>query len=283
MSVAMSVAILWVCQVGAQDPAGKDKPTLAWSFAKGQEIEMKWKIQMRVDSLLDGKEAPRTDVTMTFIAKFVVGEVKEDGSATGELHQRNWVVQGRFQGGEEMDIVIEDGQLKKPAAPQPENVKRLLATMLAPVKARVTATGNFEPDQASPMFATFGGEGVILGPTLPGKPVAPGDVWTTTFRLGQAPRAGAPEIKLKHTLVEISETEGRKCARIKVDEKQKASFQGLDADFTIKIDALFDVNRKECFRSTYTNDFVSSGDFRGQKLEMTGHSKLEFEAGPQRK
>jgi len=282
MGIPLSFAILCLAQAPPQDTPAKDQLSLAWSFTKGQEIEMRWKIHLRGDSLLDGKEAPRTELTMALVAKFVVGEVKEDGSATGVLHQRNWVVQGRFQGGDEMDIVVEEGQLKKPAGPQPENARRFLDMMLAPVKGRVTTTGNFEPDQQNPVFATFGGEGIIIGPTLPGKPVTLGDTWTTTVRLGQASQ-GAPDIKVKQTFVEMTEVEDRKCARIKFDEKQKVSFQGFNTTFAIKIDALFDVNRKECFRSIYVSDFVSSGEFRGQKLEMTGHSKLEFEAGPQKK
>ncbi len=275
------LALGLVCALQAKDQAA-DKRMIAWSFSTGHSREMSWKGRSKVNLFVDGKETPGSDCGFEMVGTFKVEDVDSDGSAAGLLRLHHQGCQGLFQGNQ-LDILVKDGQLKQPEGTPPESFRPMLQAMLATLKIRATRLGTFEPDARHPFFEGFSLIWGMLGPILPDKLVAPGDTWIATLPSPRGKGATEPGIKVKYTFVEMIEVNGRKCARITLEEKQRIKLQGADTAFSVKSNSLFDPDKGECVQCKLTGDLEGSAESRGQKMTMSVNFTMEFETLPTNK
>lgn len=258
--------------------APQEKHTLVHSFKKGEGYGVSWKMGLKMATKLDGEEQPVVDIKLRASGSLELDEVEADGAARGRLVLRHWGMSGRAQG-KDVDVLVEDGQVKRPEGFPEERVK----AMVSPIRVKISRTGVLEPETGHPLSTMFRGKGSMFGPTLPDGPVGVGDTWEGVMQTGQAQTRGGAEFKVKYLLAALEEKDGRKGARVTLDEKHELKVQGIDLRFQVKADALFDRARGRYLRFTLSNEGTGTGEQGGQKLDLTMGATIEFESADLKK
>lgn len=279
MRASLVLALFALMQEGDKDaPREADKYSLAWSFGVGQSKEFGWKGSVQVEGSGAAKQLSGTDMSSLMKGTLEIVAEEADGSATGNLQMHYQLVQGRFQGNE-INIFVKDGKLRKPEGTIPEAVQKHIDAMLAPMKVRVTKRGTLEVMTPHPIGDNFSGIWPPIGPILPAKKrITVGDSWLVPLRTREMKAMDLPPLNVEFSFKQMGEANGRKCAHIVVNSNQMVRLGTTDVSYEVKGDAFFDMAQGECVRDQNTGTLTMSGSWG--KIESKYN--WEFETLPPR-
>lgn len=253
--------------------------TLAWSFVVGQPKEFSWKQHLRIQGEGTALSYSGSDYSMSLKGTFEIVAADPEGTATGNLvmHYQNF--QGKFNG-DAINVLVEDGKLKKPDGNITKSSQKQLEEMLAPMKIRATKRGQLEFLAPHPLSEIFtGGFWPAMGPILPSKKrIALGDSWLIPLQMKEIKEKNLPGINVDVLFKDVSEAKDRKRARLVVNSRQMVTVGTASVSYDIKDESFFDVAQGECIRDENQGTVTIIGP--GYKFESTFSS--EFESLPPR-
>jgi len=284
MSMYVAFAILCVLQAADQnDSTTHEKISLAWSYQVGQKREFSWDGRFKVETTIDDKETPSSDVSFQMKGTVTITEVDGDGTAKGDLQLHYQCFKGIFQG-RPMDNLVVDSKLRKPEGEIPEAARPFFDAMLGPAKVLMTRRGSLEVDSKHPFFGRFNSLWPMMGPILPAqRKVAIGHAWTAPLQSPEMKAKGEDPVSVEYSFPECVERNGRKYAHITLSTNKAFRMGGADMTLNAKSDGLFDTERGECVRDKLTGDTGGTMRFQGRKYDMKGSFALEFELLPPKK
>jgi hypothetical protein len=217
------------------------------------------------------------DYAMDTAALFTITEVGADGSASGEFRHSRIAKKGLIARNKEMEVEVENGDIKLPPPPRSEKTVSLIKSWLVPVKVRMSPTGEIEVDLKHPLVAFLGGYGTSLGPVLPKKQVGIGDSWEVVFQGQTGNTPDDQKIPAKYVLASIGEENGKKVAKINLATKHNYISQGIDCSCEISVESSFLLLNGEHIRSLTTATFQGSGKLGTSFQEVNGKATMTFE------
>jgi hypothetical protein len=261
------------------------KVAIGWKFQAGQSRELAWNVDFDLATTPPVEGWPSFAMSMQLQGTLSIDEVMDDGTGVGKLLLHRQIVKGTYSG-RPMWIEVDDSKLKKPERiPDDEKAKQLLASVLAPVKVRIARRGTLEVTQPHPFFSQMTGPlSLMTGPVLPWKKqVAVGDSWIGKLESAEGKKEGQAPFDVEYSFSEMTELNGRSCARIVANSKQMRRIYGTEMTYSLKSNAVFDPERGECVTELLTTELYGTTPYQGTEHITKGKGRMEFSVLPAKK
>jgi hypothetical protein len=275
----------WAPAPSQDTPADSKNMAIGWKFEVGQSRELAWNCVVEMDTTPPIEGWPSVNMSTQLNGTLSIDEVTDDGTGIGKLLLHRQVMKGMFQG-KQLDLEIEESKLKKPdRIPPDDKAKEYLASRLAPLKVKISRRGNLEVTEPHPLWSTVAGPwSLMIGPILPWKKqVAVGDSWIGKLESADAKKEDRQPFDVEYTFSEMTELNGRPCARIVANTQQMRRMYGSEVTFTMKSSAVFDPGRGECVTELLTSEIQGTTPYAGKEHVTKGKCRIEFGVSPPKK
>jgi len=225
-------------------PLQQDTQDLRWRLEPGQRYTCTWSMKLVFND--PAKPGDRVDMTQGFSGTMEVTKTAKDKTEC-TLVLKRLALNGTFRG-TPMDVLYEDGETKKPAAPS-ESAQNIKRECEKPGTLSLTPTGEYKFLGKHIVAAYFQGQSDFFGPQVPGKPVDAAAEWEGSL---EGPPTGtarkAPPVKVKYRLAGVD----KDLVRIQMKETKDIESGDcvINANFTS--DSQFNVAGGFCAKSTAT-------------------------------